>query len=175
MENEFINEAADEIYIEQDLILEAADTLESLAEDYGTSVEEILEVNPEIDQRNVLPTQLRIPVRIRSCPGGTLYTVRRGDTLFRLAREFNVSANRIQQANPNINFRFLRPGTVLCIPGRRGGGVGPSGVRIYTIQGGDSLYSIARRFNTSVATILQLNPGLNPDRLYVGQRIRVPA
>ena len=172
MDYEPMNEAADDLYIEQDLLLESADDLESLAEDYGTPVEEILGANPGVDPRRPLPTQVRIPVRVRSCPGGTLYTIRQGDNLFRLSRDFNIPADRIQQANPGVNFNRLRVGSVICVPGRRR--VGPRGGRTYTVQPGDSIYSIARRFNTSVADILQLNPGLNPDRLFVGQQIRIP-
>jgi LysM repeat protein len=46
----------------------------------------------------------------------------------------------------------------------------------YVVQRGDTLGAIARRYNTTVTTLLRLNPQIrNPNRLYVGQRIRVPA
>ena len=46
----------------------------------------------------------------------------------------------------------------------------------YVVKRGDTLGGIARRYNTNVATLLRLNPQIrNPNRLYVGQRIRVPA
>ena len=47
---------------------------------------------------------------------------------------------------------------------------------VYVVRRGDTLGGIARRFNTSVTTLLRLNPQIrNPNRLYVGQRIFVPA
>lgn len=47
---------------------------------------------------------------------------------------------------------------------------------IYVVQRGDTLSAIAKRYNTTVATLLRLNPQIrNPNWLYVGQRIRVPA
>jgi LysM repeat protein len=47
---------------------------------------------------------------------------------------------------------------------------------VYTVKRGDTLGAIARTYNTTVATLLRLNPQIrNPNRLYVGQRIRVPA
>ena len=46
---------------------------------------------------------------------------------------------------------------------------------IYIVRRGDTLGGIARRHNTTVATLLRLNPQIrNPNRIYVGQRIRVP-
>lgn len=48
-----------------------------------------------------------------------------------------------------------------------------AGTRTYTIQSGDTLESIARRMGTTVARLEQLNPGINPTALQVGQKIRV--
>ena len=45
--------------------------------------------------------------------------------------------------------------------------------RYYTIQTGDTLAAIAVKTGTSLATLMQLNPGINPTALRVGQRIRV--
>ena len=43
----------------------------------------------------------------------------------------------------------------------------------YTVVDGDLVGSIARRYGTSTARIVELNPGLNPDRISIGDRIRV--
>jgi LysM repeat protein len=46
----------------------------------------------------------------------------------------------------------------------------------YVVQRGDTLGAIAKRYNTTVAALLRMNPQIrNPNWLYVGQRIRVPA
>ncbi|HLT58374.1 MAG: cell wall hydrolase [Limnochordales bacterium] len=44
----------------------------------------------------------------------------------------------------------------------------------YTVQPGDTLWIIARRYGTTVAELQRLNPGVNPQRLQVGQRLTVP-
>jgi len=48
------------------------------------------------------------------------------------------------------------------------------GYDTYTVRPGDTLYSIARAFNTSVNAIVTANPGIDPDRINVGQRLTVP-
>jgi LysM repeat protein len=43
---------------------------------------------------------------------------------------------------------------------------------LYTVQAGDTLEAIAIRFNTSVGELLRLNPGVDPQSLTVGQKLR---
>lgn len=50
----------------------------------------------------------------------------------------------------------------------------PRSTREYRVRPGDTLNSIARRFDTTIRELRRLNPGLNPDRLRVGMIICVP-
>ncbi|PKM47259.1 MAG: peptidoglycan-binding protein LysM, partial [Firmicutes bacterium HGW-Firmicutes-8] len=50
----------------------------------------------------------------------------------------------------------------------------PTGFTTYIIRAGDTFYSLAIRFNTTVAVLLQANPGVNPNALMIGQAICVP-
>lgn len=52
-----------------------------------------------------------------TCPGGTTaYTIKAGDTLYRLAQRFNTTVEAIERANPTINPNDLQIGQVICIP-----------------------------------------------------------
>lgn len=51
----------------------------------------------------------------------------------------------------------------------------PTGATEYTIVKGDYLEKVARDFHTSVKAILEANPGIEPRRLKIGQKIRIPA
>ena len=51
---------------------------------------------------------------------------------------------------------------------------GPEGTFIYTVQTGDTLFSIGRRFGTSAAAIISLNPIADPNNIAVGQKLVVP-
>jgi LysM repeat protein len=63
--------------------------------------------------------------------------------------------------------------------GKNGGKAAPTGVKnadgTYTVAAGDTPSKIARKFATSVDAILAENPGLNPSKLHVGQKIKLPA
>ena len=49
-----------------------------------------------------------------------------------------------------------------------------SGTFIYTVRHGDTLWLLADRYNTTVEDIINLNPGIDPDRLAVGQQLCLP-
>ena len=50
------------------------------------------------------------------CPGGTVYTIRPGDTFFSLAARFNTTVQAIMNANPGVNPNNLQIGQQICIP-----------------------------------------------------------
>ena len=45
---------------------------------------------------------------------------------------------------------------------------------VHIVQGGDTLYRIARTYGTTVDVLLRLNPGISPDDLQVGMEVRLP-
>lgn len=61
----------------------------------------------------------------RRCDG-IVHTIRRGDTLYLLSRQYNVSVNDIMNANRNVNIYNLRIGDQLCIPVRRASNNNPT-------------------------------------------------
>ena len=156
--------------------IRAGDTLFSLAQRYNTTVDAIIRANPGIDPSNLrigqvicIPSSTPGPV---PCPGGTLYTIRAGDTLFALAQRYNTTVDAILRANPGIDPNNLRVGQIICIPGT--GPVPCPGGTLYTIRAGDTLFSLAQRFNVTVDAIIQANPGIDPNNLRIGQEICIP-
>lgn len=113
------------------------------------------------------------PKPIPACPGGTPYTIIPGDSLFGLAKRFEITVDAIIAANPGINPQNLQIGQRICIPVPPSGSC-PGGF-MYVIKANDTFYSIARRFGTVVPALIAANPNVNPDRLVIGQSICVPA
>ncbi len=158
--------------------IKSGDTLYLLAIKYNTTVEAIMAANPGIDPMNLqigqvicIPIVTPPPTR---CPSGTFeYTVRAGDTIYNLAIQFNTTVAAILAVNPGLDPNNLRVGQVICIPIVTPPRC-PSGTFEYTVRAGDTIYNLAIQFNTTVAAILAVNPGLDPNNLRVGQVICIP-
>src|SRR5690554_280981 len=152
----------------------AGDTFFSLAQRFNTTVEAIQRANPGVDtDRRQIRQVICIPGAPPRCPSGTFeYTIRAGDTFFSLAQRFNTTVEAIQRANPGVDPDRLQIGQVICIPGAPPRC--PSGTFEYTIRAGDTFFSLAQRFNTTVEAIQRANPGVDPDRLQIGQVICIP-
>ena len=50
----------------------------------------------------------------------------------------------------------------------------PESVRVHVVRQGETLTRIAREYGVGIASIVQRNPGLDPDRIRVGQKIILP-
>ena len=95
------------------------------------------------------------------------YTVRRGDTLWDIARRYGTTVEAIVRENAIADPNRIYVGQVLRIP------VDPEGVE-YTVRPGDTLWDIARRYGTTVEAIARENSIPDPNRIYVGQVLRIP-
>ena len=111
----------------------------------------------------------------QTCPAGTQpYIIRAGDTYYTLAQRFNTTVAAIMAANPGVNPNNLQIGQQICIPGAPMPGQCPAGTQPYIIRAGDTFFTLAQRFNTTVAAIMAANPGVDPNRLQIGQQICIP-
>ena len=82
------------------------------------------------------------------------YTVKPGDTLYGISNQFGVSVTELANLN-NVYGSNLQVGQVLKIPINTG--TNPNNMFMYTVKSGDTLYSIARKYNTTANDIMKLN------------------
>ncbi len=101
----------------------------------------------------------------RGLPNGGTYTVQRGDTIYGIARENDVSVRALIDANGLQPPFQLMVGQVLSLP--RGGG--------YVVVRGDTLTGVARKTGVPFSTLVRMNQLSPPYILRVGQRLRLPA
>jgi predicted extracellular nuclease/LysM repeat protein len=141
-------------------------------------VEPVEPVEPEpVEPEPVEPDEPTIAPPAPPIEGETgcveTYTVQRGDSLIRIAQQYGLMYGALAQANDLPNPNLIRPGQQLCIPA---GGRPPTGgdYTLYTVRRGDTLSSIARQYNTSVQTLVQINGLVNANLIRVGQVLRVP-
>lgn len=98
------------------------------------------------------------------------YVVRRGDNLYRIARNHGTTIRTLQTLNGIRNPNRIYAGQRLCV---RAGSQQGNGFW-YTVRRGDTLTSIARRYNVTVSSIAAANRLSNPNRIYAGQRLFIP-
>ena len=151
----------------QTYTVKAGDTLYKIASKYGTTVSAISSLNNLTSNTLQIGQVLKIP---STSSDVITYTVKRGDTLYGISNQYGVAAIDIYNLN-NLTSTNLQVGQVLKIPA--GSGSNPSGLFIYTVKAGDSLYNIAKRYETTVDQILKLNH-LSSINLSIGQELYVP-
>ena len=104
---------------------------------------------------------------------GTSHTVKAGEWLFSIARKYGVSPYSLAQVNGIGAPYTIHPGQVLVIPS--GGTVPvPGAGGTYTVQRGDTIYSIARKLGKTPSAIINANNLVNPNFIFPGQVIKIP-
>lgn len=99
------------------------------------------------------------------------YTVKAGDTLWSIARRFNTTVEDLMKYN-NLSSDVITVGTVLTIPTTTDSSTNLNS-SMYVIKAGDTLWNIAKRYNTTVEILMMMN-NLNTDLITIGQRLMVP-
>ena len=179
------------------------DSLSKLARRHGLSVRQIAQINGISPLRWLYSGQvLRLPVsQVGASPlagAGNVnledfqrYTVRPGDTLTRLARQHGISLSRLMSINGLSSARWLYAGQVLLLPAEfepaelepaRQPALpvpamqpGQTHYGIHTVQSGELLTAIAKRYGVNHAAIAKLNNLPNNSILEVGQALRIPS
>ena len=97
----------------------------------------------------------------------TVYTVRRGDNLWKIARRYGTTINSIVFLNNIQNPNLIYPGQRLIIRRDiRPNDIHGTGGTFYRVGRGDNLTYIANRYHTTVQNILRLNNIQNPNLIY---------
>lgn len=97
--------------------------------------------------------------------------VERGDTLSSIATQFHTSVQAILAVNRWItNPNFIKVGWVLNLPSAQGA---PTGT-VYIVQSGDTLGGIAAKYGTDYQTLARYNGIPDPNKIFAGERIRIP-
>ena len=146
-------------------IVKKGDSLWSIARAYNTTVDELKKLNNLSTNLLSVGQILKIPVK-SEVENYNIYTVAKGDTLYKIANQFGVTVNDIITAN-NLKSNTLQIGQKLSIPILKQENIE------YYVQSGDSLWSIARKFNTTVDEIKKLN-NLTTNLLNINQRLLIP-
>ena len=142
------------------------DTLYDIAAYYGTTVETLKTINNLENSNLTINQQIFIPKDTNSSVNKNIYVVKKGDTLFDIAKLKGVTVNEIKEAN-NLKTDTLQIGQVLNIPTPSSGEIN------YIVQKGDNLYTIANKYDVTIDDIKKLN-NLSTTTLQIGQILKIP-
>ncbi|MDP6570920.1 MAG: LysM peptidoglycan-binding domain-containing protein [Candidatus Marinimicrobia bacterium] len=181
--------------------IDKAVSLEIIADISGVDVGVLQEYNPELKQGTIPPLEegkvyaFRLPITASENFDSLLaavevekvqevvfldHKVKRGESLWLIARKYDVRIQDIVAINKLARAKYIRPGQVLQIPAdgydlyrKSAMAKSASSKQIYyTVRYGDTLSAIAMTYRTSVKKIKKWN-GLRSDRIYTGQKLKI--
>lgn len=150
------------------------DSLYQIAKKYNTTVEALKSLNNLTSNTLSIGQKLIIPTLAEEKPSTdtTTYTVVKGDSLYQIAKKYNTTVEVLKSLN-NLTSNTLSIGQKLIIP-TIAEEKQSTDTTTYIVVKGDTLYQIAKKFNTTVETLKSLN-NLTSNTLSIGQKLIIPA
>ena len=149
---------------ESTYVVQKGDSLYSIANKFGTTVDELKRLNNLTG--NLLNIGQVLIIREEKIPSNTdetTYVVKKGDSLYSIATKYGTTVDELKRLN-NLTSNLLNIGQVLKLPS----------ANIYIVQKGDNLYAIANKFGTTVEAIKKQN-NLTSNLLSIGQQLIIPS
>lgn len=147
--------------------VKSGDSLWSISRKFGITVDELKSANNLSSNLLSVGQNLIIPGKEAQATGDE-YVVKKGDTLYSIARKYNTSVDNLKSIN-NITTDSLAIGQIIKLPS-----TSSTAGDTYIVKKGDSLYSIARTYNTSVDKLKEIN-NLTSNALAIGQVLKLPS
>lgn len=161
---------------ENQYVVKSGDSLWSIANRYGITVDELKKANNLTSSALQVGQVLTIPGKTPSQPetppqtNQNIYIVKSGDSLWSIANRYGTTVDEIKRKN-GLTSNALQVGQTLYLP--ESGSNQPENVITYTVKNGDSLYTIARAYQTTVNELMAYN-GLKTNLLQIGQVLKIP-
>ncbi len=178
--------------------VKAGDSLYRIAVNHNMSLQELKNLN-NLSSNLIMPGQvLKVSGQVSSSQpstntsqssnqtqtsGNGTYTVKAGDSLYRIAVNHNMSLQELKNLN-NLSSNLIMPGQVLKVSGQVSSSqpstntsqssnqTQTSGNGTYTVKAGDSLWAIANSHKMTLNDLKRVN-NLSSDLIYVGQTLKV--
>ncbi|MCM1053315.1 MAG: LysM peptidoglycan-binding domain-containing protein [Ruminococcus sp.] len=149
--------------------IKKGDTLYTIARNYGITVNDLKNANNLANNNLTIGQTLIIPTTTNtSSPNESIYIVKAGDSLYKIANMYNMTVNELKSLN-NLSSNLLNIGQKLKVLDNE-----ENEVNTYIVVSGDSLYSIARKFNTTVDALKNAN-NKTSNLLSIGETLIIPS
>ena len=161
-------------------VVRSGDTLSKIASRFGTTTQELVKLNDISNPNLIYVGQVLKIYTNNSVKSGasskqyqSTYVVQNGDTLSKIASRFDTTVQYLARINGIKNPNLIYTGQVLKIESSGSSVQGSSTTSTYVVRAGDTLSSIALRFDTTVNNLIDLNDIANPNLIYVGQVLKI--
>ncbi|MDM5214057.1 LysM peptidoglycan-binding domain-containing protein [Peribacillus sp. NJ4] len=166
-------------------VVKLGDSLSKIAKKYNLSLSALLKLNTNISNsdRIYIGQSIRVSGQApassstaKNSQSNATYTVKSGDTLDKIARVNNMTIKQLKSKN-HLTGTLIFPGQVLkvnTLNNYTSTNNSKNKTDVYVVKLGDSLSTIAKRYNLSLSALLKINPNIsNSERIRIGQSIRV--
>ena len=166
-------------------IVKKGETLYGLSKTYGVSQEDIIANNPQVRVGLKLGQEIVIPQPLvkesaneqLNMEGNVLYhTIKQGETLYRLSKNYNISIENILKLNPGVSPENFKIGTVIKIvanaPKTEKRETTVTVMESYIAETGDNMKKIAKRTGVDIDDLEDANP--NVGKVKTGMTIQIP-
>lgn len=153
-------------------VVKSGDTLYSIGRRYGYTIQELIDYNNLESAILSIGQVINIPTVSPDLEQTDYieYTVKSGDSLYSIGRNYGVSAQELIDYN-NLSSNLLSIGQTIKIP--TSGSSNETSYIEYTVKSGDNLYSIGRNYGFTAQELMNYN-NLKSNLLSIGQTIRIP-
>lgn len=142
--------------------VQKGDSYWNISQKFNTSLNAVLSANGATSS-----SSLSIGQKIK-VPSNT-YTAQKGDTYYLIAKKCGVSLSSLLSANNASSGSVLNIGDKVIIP------ESGSGYTTYTVQKGDTYWTISQKYGVSLSSILSLNNATQSSVLYIGDKVKIPS
>jgi len=177
-------------------IVQKGETVFSICRAYNVTENELVSENPDLAQGLKEEMTLKIPerplVKENLVPGDTskfiFHIIAPGETLYSLAKTYNITVEQIEDINPEVRYSSLQVNQVLKIPKkkisvnakissevRKKDSIISTGTLRHIVSSGETLFSLSKRYDTSIEDIRKANGGDNWGGLRTGDTIVIPS
>lgn len=165
------------------------ESVADISKKLGVSTDDIVLYNPSAAQGVTKNQLLFFPVQdfsdnktgkssVEVKDQKVLHQVKKGQSLYGISKIYNVTVDELVAANP-YSYNNLKDGETIEIPvsGKSDRDIAslPAGSSIlyHTIQKGETMYSVAKQYNTTIEQLLKLNPGIYPNNFIEGDVVKI--